>query len=54
MGTIAAMTLPVAALIWERKAIAQERVELLDRERKARRGRGRESGEGRVPRHAES
>ena len=36
MGTIAAMTLPVAALIWERKAIAQERVELLDRERRAR------------------
>ncbi len=36
MGTIAAMTLPVAALIWERKAIEQERVELLDRERRAR------------------
>ncbi len=36
MATIAAMTLPVAALIWERKATAQERVELLDREQKAR------------------
>ncbi len=36
MVTIAAMTLPVAALIWERKTIEQQRLELLDRERTAR------------------
>lgn len=36
MGTIAAMTLPVAALVWERKAVEQERAVLLDRERAAR------------------
>ncbi len=36
MGTIAAMTLPVAALVWERKAIERERAVLLDRERAAR------------------
>lgn len=36
MGSIAAMTLPVAALIWERKTIEQQRLELLDRERAAR------------------
>ncbi|MBA3254244.1 MAG: MASE1 domain-containing protein [Burkholderiaceae bacterium] len=36
MGTIAAMTLPVAALIWERKAVELERGVLLERERAAR------------------
>ena len=36
MATIAAMTLPVAALVWERKAVEQERAVLLDRERAAR------------------
>ena len=36
MATIAAMTLPVAALVWERKAVEQERAVLLDRERGAR------------------
>ncbi len=36
MGTIAAMMLPVSALIWERKAIEASRIELLDRERRAR------------------
>jgi integral membrane sensor domain MASE1 len=36
MVTIAAMTLPVAALIWERKTIEQQRFELLGRERAAR------------------
>ncbi|HWL73896.1 MAG TPA: MASE1 domain-containing protein, partial [Burkholderiaceae bacterium] len=36
MVTIAAMTLPVAALIWERKTIEQQRFELLGRESAAR------------------
>ena len=36
MGTIAAMTLPVAALIWERRAVELERGVLLERERAAR------------------
>ena len=36
MVTIAALTLPVAALIWERKTIEQQRFELLGRERAAR------------------
>lgn len=36
MATIAAMTLPVAALIWERKAVELERGVLLERERAAR------------------
>ena len=36
MATIAALTLPVAALVWERKAVEQERALLLDRERAAR------------------
>jgi signal transduction histidine kinase/CheY-like chemotaxis protein len=36
MATIAALTLPVAALVWERKAVEQERAVLLDRERAAR------------------
>ncbi|HSF12667.1 MAG TPA: ATP-binding protein, partial [Erythrobacter sp.] len=36
MATIAALTLPVAALVWERKAIEQERSLLLSREHAAR------------------
>jgi integral membrane sensor domain MASE1 len=36
MGTIAALTMPVAALVWERKAIEQERSRLLQREQAAR------------------
>ena len=36
MGMMAALTLPVAALVWERKAVEQERAALLDRERAAR------------------
>ena len=36
MGTIAALTLPVAALVWERKAAEQEYALLLDREQQAR------------------
>jgi signal transduction histidine kinase/CheY-like chemotaxis protein len=36
MATTAAMTLPVAASVWERKAVEQERAILLDRERAAR------------------
>jgi len=36
MATIAVLTLPIAALVWERKAIEQERTELLERERTAR------------------
>ena len=36
MATTAAITLPVAALVWERKAVEQERAVLLDRERAAR------------------
>lgn len=36
MVTIAALTLPVAALIWERKTIEQQRFELLASERAAR------------------
>jgi len=36
MGTIAALTLPVAALVWERKAIEQERSSLLRLEQAAR------------------
>ena len=36
MATIAAMTLPVAALVWERKAVEHERAVLLGRERAAR------------------
>jgi len=36
MATIAALTMPVAALVWERKAIEQERSLLLEREQAAR------------------
>ncbi len=36
MGTISALTLPVAALVWERKAIEQERASLLRLEQVAR------------------
>jgi signal transduction histidine kinase len=36
MGTISALTLPVAALVWERKAIEQERASLLRLEQAAR------------------
>ena len=36
MGTIAAMTLPVAALVWERKTVERERTLLLAREQAAR------------------
>jgi signal transduction histidine kinase len=36
MATIAALTLPVAALVWERKAVEQERARLLEGERAAR------------------
>jgi signal transduction histidine kinase len=36
MATISALTLPVAALVWERKAVERERTRLLERERAAR------------------
>ena len=36
MATIAALTLPVAALVWERKAVEAERLLLLEREQAAR------------------
>jgi signal transduction histidine kinase len=36
MGTIAMLTMSVATLVWERKAIERERLVLLDRERAAR------------------
>ena len=36
MGTLAALTLPVAALVWERKAVERERAVLLAGERAAR------------------
>jgi signal transduction histidine kinase/CheY-like chemotaxis protein len=36
MATIIALTMPVAALVWERRAIEQERSLLLERERSAR------------------
>jgi signal transduction histidine kinase/CheY-like chemotaxis protein len=36
MATIAALTLPVAALVWERKAVEHERLQLLEGERTAR------------------
>jgi signal transduction histidine kinase len=36
MATIAVLTMPVAALVWERKAIEQQRLLLLERERAAR------------------
>jgi signal transduction histidine kinase/CheY-like chemotaxis protein len=36
MATIAVLTLPVAALVWERKAVERERTRLLERERAAR------------------
>jgi signal transduction histidine kinase len=36
MATIAALTMPVAALVWERKAVETERTRLLERERAAR------------------